>query len=182
MIREEIAVATAQEMRALGQRLASVLKAGDLVILSGGLGAGKTTLTKGIGAGLGVRGPITSPTFVIARVHPPVGGRGSVGPALVHADAYRLGSVLELDDLDLDTDVASAVTVVEWGGGLAEGLSADRLEITISSAAAGVAGTADEADESAPADDDIPRTVLVSGVGPRWEGINLPLAGLADRL
>jgi tRNA threonylcarbamoyladenosine biosynthesis protein TsaE len=100
----------------------------------------------------------------------------------VHADAYRLGSVLELDDLDLDTDVASAVTVVEWGGGLAEGLSADRLEITISSAAAGVAGTADEADESAPADDDIPRTVLVSGVGPRWEGINLPLAGLADRL
>ena len=130
-------------MRELGRRLASVLTAGDLVILSGGLGAGKTTLTQGIGDGLGVRGPITSPTFVIARVHPPLaasaaGGNGAAGrgPALVHADAYRLGSVLELDDLDLDTDTASSVTVVEWGEGLAEGLSADRLEITIAPVAA----------------------------------------------
>ncbi len=98
-------------MRELGRRLASVLTAGDLVILSGGLGAGKTTLTKGIGDGLGVRGPITSPTFVIARVHPPLaasaaGGDGAAGRGrrCVHADAYRLGGVLELDDLDLDTD------------------------------------------------------------------------------
>ena len=121
-------------MRALGRSLATVLRAGDLVILSGGLGAGKTTLTQGIGDGLGVRGPITSPTFVIARVHPPVGAAAATGelrPALVHADAYRLGSVLELDDLDLDTDTAASVTVVEWGEGLAEGLAADRLEITI---------------------------------------------------
>ena len=89
-----------------------VLRAGDLVILTGPLGAGKTTLVQGIGAGLGVRGPVTSPTFVIARVHPVLAGPG---PALVHADAYRLGSISEVDDLDLDTDVASAVTVVEWG-------------------------------------------------------------------
>ena len=129
-----LTVATAEQMRALGRSLATVLRAGDLVILSGGLGAGKTTLTQGIGAGLGVRGPITSPTFVIARVHPPVAARGrrpELRPALVHADAYRLGSVLELDDLDLDTDTAASVTVVEWGEGLAEGLSADRLEVTI---------------------------------------------------
>ncbi len=138
-----LTVSAAEEMRELGRRLASVLTAGDLVILSGGLGAGKTTLTQGIGDGLGVRGPITSPTFVIARVHPPLaasaaGGNGAAGrgPALVHADAYRVGSVLELDDLDLDTDTASSVTVVEWGEGLAEGLSADRLEITIAPVAA----------------------------------------------
>jgi tRNA threonylcarbamoyladenosine biosynthesis protein TsaE len=145
-MRDEFAVATAAQLRELGRRLAPLLRAGDLVILSGGLGAGKTTLTKGIGDGLGVRGPITSPTFVIARVHPPAGGAlaaGSARPALVHVDAYRLGSALELDDLDLDTDIASAVTVVEWGEGLAEGLSADRLEITIAAAAPGGAGVAD---------------------------------------
>ena len=87
--------------------------AGDLVILSGDLGAGKTTLTQGIGAGLGVRGEITSPTFVIARVHPSLVG----GPPLVHVDAYRLGGIDELDDLDLDTSLDDAVTVVEWGEG-----------------------------------------------------------------
>src|SRR5580692_2314652 len=132
-------VATAERMRALGRSLASVLRAGDLIILSGGLGAGKTTLTQGIGDGLGVRGPITSPTFVIARVHPPaalIAATGAPPPALVHADAYRLGSALELDDLDLDTDTAASVTVVEWGEGLAEGLAADRLEITITPEAA----------------------------------------------
>src|SRR5712692_12106208 len=124
----QIRIATAGEMRALGQRLAGRLRAGDLVILAGPLGAGKTTLVQGIGAGLGVRGPVTSPTFVIARVHPAVAGPG---PALVHADAYRLGSIAEVDDLDLDTDAAGAVTVVEWGSGLAEGLAEDRLEISI---------------------------------------------------
>lgn len=183
MTKTELAVATPAQMRELGRRLASVLRAGDLVILTGGLGAGKTTLTKGIGDGLGVRGPITSPTFVIARVHPPAGGAGAggggAGPALVHADAYRLGSVLELDDLDLDTDLASAVTVVEWGEGLAEGLSADRLEITIAAVpgATDGGGGGDAAEEA-----DLPRTVLVAGVGRRWEGVDLPLAGFADRL
>ena len=103
-----------------------VLAAGDLVVLTGGLGAGKTTLTQGIGEGLGVRGPITSPTFVIARVHPSLVG----GPDLVHVDAYRLGGVAELDDLDLDASLDEAVTVVEWGHGLAEGLAEDHLEVT----------------------------------------------------
>jgi tRNA threonylcarbamoyladenosine biosynthesis protein TsaE len=174
-----ITVSTADQMRELGRRLASAVAAGDLVILSGGLGAGKTTLTKGIGDGLGVRGPITSPTFVIARVHPPVGSRLSAPrPSLVHADAYRLGGVLELDDLDLDTDLASSVTVVEWGEGLAEGLSADRLEIAIETLPTG-GGAATDPDDLA---GDMPRTVRITSVGQRWEGIELPLLGLADRL
>jgi len=160
-VNEEVQVATADEMRDLGRSLATLLRAGDLVILSGPLGAGKTTLTQGIGDGMAVRGPITSPTFVIARVHPPVAGRGA-GTALVHADAYRLGSALELDDLDLDADTETAVTVVEWGEGLAEGLAADRLEITI------------QGDE--------PRTVRMHGVGARWRDIRMARAGVADRL
>jgi tRNA threonylcarbamoyladenosine biosynthesis protein TsaE len=140
-----IEVATADAMRAFGQRLAGLLRAGDLVILIGGLGAGKTTLVQGIGAGLGVRGPVTSPTFVIARVHPSLTG----GPDLVHADAYRLASPAEVDDLDLDETVASSVTVVEWGGGLAEGLAADRLEVTITPAGQG-------------------RDLRITGHGQRW--------------
>jgi tRNA threonylcarbamoyladenosine biosynthesis protein TsaE len=186
-----LAVPTAAQMRTLGRSLAVLLRAGDLVILSGGLGAGKTTLTQGIGDGLGVRGPITSPTFVIARVHPPVpraaGGPGEIAadlaelagprPALVHADAYRLGSALELDDLDLDTDTAASVTVVEWGEGLAEGLAADRLEITITPETAGLTGG--DGDDLAAA---APRTVRISAIGERWEGVKLPLASAADRL
>ncbi len=115
------------DTRALGRVLGSLLRAGDMVVLTGDLGAGKTTLTQGIGEGLGVRGPVTSPTFVIARVHPSTVG----GPALVHVDAYRLGGLDELDDLDLDTSLDSAVTVVEWGAGLAEGLADSRLEVVI---------------------------------------------------
>ena len=174
---EEVTVATAAEMHALGRRLAALLRAGDLVILSGPLGAGKTTLTQGIGAGLGVRGPVTSPTFVIARVHPSLDrarGLAASGPALVHADAYRLGSVLEMDDLDLDTDTATSVTVVEWGEGLAEGLAADRLEIAI-------IPTVLEGDDTV-LEGDSPRTVVIAGVGERWHGIQLPPADLADRL
>jgi tRNA threonylcarbamoyladenosine biosynthesis protein TsaE len=152
-------IATDVAMRDLGRQLAGRLRAGDLVILTGPLGAGKTTLVQGIGAGLGVRGPVTSPTFVIARVHPVVSGSG---PALVHADAYRLGSISEVDDLDLDTDAADAVTVVEWGAGLAEGLAQDRLEIVIEPAA----------------DSDV-RTVQVIGHGARW---NDALMDAVDRL
>jgi tRNA threonylcarbamoyladenosine biosynthesis protein TsaE len=155
----ELRIATDGDMRDLGRRLAALLRAGDLVILAGPLGAGKTTLVQGIGAGLGVRGPVTSPTFVIARVHPAVAGSG---PALVHADAYRLGSIGEVDDLDLDTDAASAVTVVEWGTGLAEGLAEDRLEITI------------EPDRDGDA-----RTVRINGHGARWHAA---LTGAVDRL
>jgi tRNA threonylcarbamoyladenosine biosynthesis protein TsaE len=149
-----VLVPTEGAMRALGNRLAGLLRAGDLLILSGPLGAGKTTLVQGIGAGLGVRGPVTSPTFVIARVHP-----GPVVP-LVHADAYRLGSVLEVDDLDLDME--NSVTVVEWGEGLAEGLADDRLEVSIS-----------------PDPDSERRTVRITGYGERWHAA---LAEAGDRL
>lgn len=143
-----IEVATAAGMQALGRRVAGLLHAGDLVVLSGPLGAGKTTLVQGIGAGLEVRGPVTSPTFVIARVHPSLSG----GPNLVHADAYRLTSPAEVDDLDLDETLDSSVTVVEWGGGLAEGLAADRLEVTITPARQG-------------------REVRITGHGERWSGL-----------
>ena len=130
----------AERCAALGARAGRVLRAGDLVVLSGELGAGKTTFTQGIGAGLGVRGEVTSPTFVIARVHPSLGD----GPPLVHVDAYRLGGVAELDDLDLDTSLDDAVTVVEWGEGIAEGLADDRLEVRIERAVAdGPAGRRD---------------------------------------
>ena len=135
----------------LGRVLGGLLRAGDLVVLSGGLGAGKTTLTRGIGEGLGVRGPITSPTFVIARVHPSTVG----GPALVHVDAYRLTGAIELDDLDLDTTVEESVTVVEWGHGVAEELSEDRLEVALD---------VDPATEA--------RTATVTGLGGRWSPEN----------
>jgi tRNA threonylcarbamoyladenosine biosynthesis protein TsaE len=142
---ETIEIPTADAMQDLGRRLAAELRAGDLLVLSGPLGAGKTTLVQGIGEGLGVRGPITSPTFVIARVHPSLRG----GPALVHADAYRLGGVAEIDDLDLDASTDSSVTVVEWGEGLVEGLSEDRLEVAIELRGDG-------------------RIVRLTGIGPRW--------------
>lgn len=112
---------------ALGRALGSRLRAGDLVILSGSLGAGKTALTKGIAAGMGVAGRVTSPTFVLARVHPAAPG----GVALVHVDAYRLAGTVELDDLDLDTDLTASAVVVEWGEGVAEQLSDARLVVAL---------------------------------------------------
>lgn len=175
-------VGTPEQMHHLGERLARVLRAGDVVVLIGDLGAGKTTLTQGLGHGLRVRGAVTSPTFVIARVHPSLVG----GPDLVHVDAYRLGGVSELDDLDLDTSLEEAVTVVEWGEGLAEGLSDSRLEIRIGRAAE--APGAAELGEDALAEDELggadgfdgadgldgadgpldPRTVELRPIGPRW--------------
>jgi len=143
-------VPTADDMHTLGRRLAGLLRAGDLVVLTGELGAGKTTLVQGIGIGLGVRAPVLSPTFVIARVH-----RDGRIP-LVHVDAYRLGSDAEVDDLDLDADLEESVTVVEWGEGLVERLSADRLEVHI---------TRPDGDE------DERRTVRLVGVGARWDGV-----------
>jgi tRNA threonylcarbamoyladenosine biosynthesis protein TsaE len=152
-------LATAEEAHAFGEHLAARLGRGDLVILTGDLGAGKTTLTRGIGAGLGVRGVITSPTFVIARVLPSLGD----GPDLVHVDAYRLGGTAELDDLDLDTDFDEAVTVVEWGEGLAESLSVDRLELRLKRGDAG--------------DDVDVRTITLTPVGPRWRELDLGSVG-----
>ncbi|WP_328583235.1 tRNA (adenosine(37)-N6)-threonylcarbamoyltransferase complex ATPase subunit type 1 TsaE [Streptomyces sp. NBC_00370] len=138
-------------MADLGRALAAVLRPGDLVMLTGELGAGKTTLTRGLGAGLGVRGAVTSPTFVIARVHPSLTG----GPALVHVDAYRLGGGLdEMEDLDLDVSLPDSVVVVEWGDGKVEELSDDRLHVVI--------------DRVAGDTDDDRRVVTLTGYGSRW--------------
>jgi tRNA threonylcarbamoyladenosine biosynthesis protein TsaE len=153
----------AHSMRALGASLACALRPGDVVVLSGELGAGKTTFTQGLGAGLGVRGPVTSPTFVISRVHPSTAD----GPPLVHVDAYRLGDVAELDDLDLDTSLDDAVTVVEWGEGIAEGLADGRLEVHIERAVGDLA--------SSSAGDLDPRRVTIGPVGRRWLRVPLSL-------
>ncbi len=150
-----VVVSTADLMRDLGRRVAGACRPGDLLILSGGLGAGKTTFVQGLGVGLGVRGPITSPTFVIARVHPPRSG----GPALLHVDAYRLGGLDEVEDLDLDTSLAEAVTVVEWGQGLVEQLAEDRLEISIERSTGTGGGDT--------------RRVRIRDVGARW-GLRRP--------
>lgn len=147
-----VGAATDDAMRALGRDLAALTRPGDLLILSGPLGAGKTTFTQGLGEGLGVRGSVTSPTFVISRIHPSL----VVGPALVHVDAYRLSGADEIDDIDLDMTLADSVTVVEWGEDVAEGLSEERLEIDI----------ARHPDDT--------RTVRLRPVGARWTGAELP--------
>ncbi|CAN5240797.1 tRNA (adenosine(37)-N6)-threonylcarbamoyltransferase complex ATPase subunit type 1 TsaE [soil metagenome] len=144
---------TPEAMAELGAVVARQLRAGDLVLLNGELGAGKTTFTRGLGEALGVRGAVTSPTFVLARTHP----RGSAEePPLVHVDAYRLGSALELDDLDID--YAGSIVVVEWGAGLLDGVAESWLELDIDRPHGG--------DPDAEAE---PRTVTVTGHGPRWQ-------------
>jgi tRNA threonylcarbamoyladenosine biosynthesis protein TsaE len=148
-----VGVPTAEDMQRLGARLATLLRPGDLVVASGELGAGKTTLTQGIGRGLGCAGPVISPTFVLSRMHKSLTG----APDLLHVDAYRLSSAAEFDDLDLDEQAAEAITVVEWGSGLAEGLADNRLEIDI---------------RAAPDDHD-GRVVLIRGVGRRWQHVDL---------
>jgi tRNA threonylcarbamoyladenosine biosynthesis protein TsaE len=144
-VRREHLLPAPEDTHALGRSLAEVLRPGDLVVLVGPLGAGKTALTQGIGAGLGVGEPVTSPTFVIARVH-----RGGRVP-LVHVDAYRLGSVADVDDLDLDASAGESVTVVEWGQGLVEQLADEHLEVRLDRR-----------------DDDVRTAVLVPN-GPGWE-------------
>ena len=151
-----VVVPTAASMHALGRRLATLLQPGDLVLAIGELGAGKTALTQGIGAGLDVVGAVISPTFVLSRVHHSRSG----GPTLVHVDAYRLADLAEVEDLDLDASLADSVTVVEWGEGKAEQLSDARLDVMI--------------ERSSDPDDDT-RTVTLTGVGARWAGIDLAL-------
>ena len=148
----ELTVATPDEMEALGARLASRLEAGDLVALNGELGAGKTTFTRGLGAALGVRGAVTSPTFVLARTHP----RPAGGAPLVHVDAYRLGTAMELDDLDID--FATSIVVVEWGAGKLDGITDEWLELDIVRPIGGV-----ETEEGVE-----PRHVTATGIGPKW--------------
>src|SRR4051812_45582674 len=159
----DVAVESPEEMKELGRRIAGVLRPGDLVLLTGELGAGKTTLTRGLGEGLGVRGAVTSPTFVIARVHPSL----SDGPPLVHVDAYRLGGGLEeMEDLDLDVSLPDSVIAVEWGEGKVEELSEDRLHVVIERTTGADAAESDV------------RGVAVTGVGPRWADEDLAsLAG-----
>ena len=144
------------QMHELGLELGKALRAGDVLVLTGPLGAGKTTLTRGIGEGLGVRGPVTSPTFVLARTHPSLVD----GPPLVHVDAYRLGSAVELDDLDID--FAHSVVVVEWGAGMLDGIVDSWLDVVIERPEGANAGElGDELIE--------PRTVTLTGHGERWE-------------
>jgi tRNA threonylcarbamoyladenosine biosynthesis protein TsaE len=151
----EVVAGSVEATRAIGSRLAGLVRAGDLLVLSGDLGAGKTSFTQGLAGTLGVRGAVTSPTFVISRVHPSLGD----GPALVHVDAYRLGASAELDDLDLDAYLDGAVTVVEWGTGLAATLAEDRLEVEI------LRAHGDEQGEA--------RTLRLTAVGDRWAGVDL---------
>lgn len=152
-------VATTDAMGALGARLAAVLRAGDLVVLTGPLGAGKTTMTRGLGAALGARGQVSSPTFVLARTHPT-----TAGPDLVHVDAYRLSDPVELDDLDLDWD--ASIVVVEWGRGFVDGIADSVLDVEIIRATGADATSDDDFDPDDVPDE--PRRVVVTGTGPRW--------------
>jgi tRNA threonylcarbamoyl adenosine modification protein YjeE len=147
----EATIASSEDMHELGLKLANQLKAGDLVILIGPLGAGKTTLTRGVGVGLEVEGNVSSPTFVIARTHKRVGKA-----PLVHVDAYRLGSPQQLDDLDIP--FASSIVLVEWGKGLTDEISEHWLEIEISR------------DTTGSSED---RQVMITGFGERWAGVSI---------
>jgi tRNA threonylcarbamoyladenosine biosynthesis protein TsaE len=152
-------IASPADMEALGTEMGRMLRPGDLVVLTGPLGAGKTTLTRGIGRGLDVRGPVQSPTFVLARTHPSLSG----GAPLVHVDAYRLGSAAELDDLDIDAD--DAVVIVEWGRGMVDGIRPVWWEVELDrewggtgvDTACGTSGPA-----AAEMDQDAPRLVTIT--------------------
>ncbi len=141
-----------EQMHQLGLAIAKVLKAGDLVLLNGPLGAGKTTLTRGIGEGLGASGTVQSPTFVLARTH-----RTVAGPKLVHVDAYRLNSAVELDDLDID--FANSIVVVEWARDYIDGIAENWLQVDINR---------ESEDES--------RVVTITGMGTRWQGVEIALS------
>lgn len=166
---ETFTATTAEQTHALAVRLAAVLEAGDLLVLSGELGAGKTTFTQGLGEGLGVREGIISPTFVLVRIHPnlPAGPRPG-GPDLVHVDAYRLGSAAEIDDIDLENTMDSSVTVVEWGKERVEHLSESRLEIDLHRAIGLGTGLSSAGLDFDTEDADEPRTIVMRGYGPRW--------------
>lgn len=162
---QEFSVTSVEELQRAAKSLGSMLAAGDLLILTGDLGAGKTTFTQGLGRGLGVREGIISPTFVLVRNHPSLTG----GPGLVHVDAYRLESDAEIDDLDLETTLEDSVTVVEWGAGRVEHLADSWLHLTlvrpVLSSATGPSAVSE--------DDDEPRQVRIDAYGPRWAKLQL---------
>ncbi len=160
MSAETLTIADAGQMRDFAANvIAPQVRPGDLIILTGDLGAGKTTFTQGLGEALGVRGPVASPTFIIARTHPSEVG----GPSLIHVDAYRLGTLAELDDLDLDSSLETSVTVVEWGENKAEALADDRLHITLARERGG------DVDLANP--DRGVREVTIAAHGDRWAGV-----------
>jgi tRNA threonylcarbamoyladenosine biosynthesis protein TsaE len=173
-------VPTPDLMKDLARRVARLLNKGDLLVLSGDLGAGKTTFTQGLGDALGVRGPITSPTFVLAREHPSLVD----GPSLVHVDAYRLGDPHEVDDIDLDAAAENAITVVEWGDGMAEQLNDSWLWVRIEVRGPrpiDPLGTKHEGEvDPDPGEDVDPRVVTIKPRGPRWAGVPLRSTVLAD--
>ena len=142
-------IANPEAMHELGKRIATELRAGDLVLLNGPLGAGKTTLTRGIGEGLGAQGTIQSPTFVLARTH-----KTAAGPKLVHVDAYRLDSAMELDDLDID--FPHSIVVVEWARDYVDGIAESWLSVDI-----------DRTSE------DEHRLIEIEGFGARWQGVEI---------
>lgn len=174
----EIRTTDAGDTQAVAERLGHLLAAGDLLLLTGELGAGKTTFTQGLGRGLGVRPGIISPTFVLVRIHPSL----TDGPDLVHVDAYRLGSSAEVDDIDLENTMDRAVTVVEWGRGLVEHLSEHRLEITLirpTGTGIGTGSVAGGTGDAAPGfdfedDPDEERVIRIAAYGRRWENSRLP--------
>lgn len=152
-------IETPELMTDFGRSLAELLIAGDVIVLTGELGAGKTTFTRGLGEGLGVRGAVTSPTFVLARTHPSLVG----GAPLVHVDAYRLGSALELDDLDID--FVNSIVVVEWGAGLIEELTESFLSISIDRPRGAGTSLEPEIEGEEPIE---ARRIRFAGTGPRW--------------
>ena len=162
----QVSTSDADQTRALGEDLGRVLAAGDLVMLSGGLGAGKTTLTQGIGIGMGVLGRVASPTFIVARVHPSLSG----GPDLIHADAYRIKDLSDLETLDLDSSLDEAVTVVEWGEGKTEAMSDERLSIEVRRASGGQAETDGDIIDLEHMDDGT-RLIVLHAHGHRWDGV-----------
>ena len=162
----QVSTSDADQTRALGEDLGRILAAGDLVMLSGGLGAGKTTLTQGIGIGMGVRGRVASPTFIVARVHPSLSG----GPDLIHADAYRIKDLSDLETLALDSSLDEAVTVVEWGEGKTEAMSDERLSIEVRRASGGQADTDGDIIDLEHMDDGT-RLIVLRAHGHRWDGV-----------
>jgi len=159
-----LTIGTPEQMAELGALIAAQLGAGDVVALNGELGAGKTTLTRGLGEALGIRGRVTSPTFVLARTHPRIDG----GAPLVHVDAYRLGDAAELDDLDIDFE--GSIVVVEWAAGMLDAVADAWLQVDIRRPVGG-----EETEEGVE-----PREVRITGHGDRWGAVHWA-NGFGDR-